>query len=132
MTFGDYGGNGVVDAPDYVVWRKSLGQPNANLVADGNGNGQIDPGDYDVWRANFGQTAGSSAALPSAATLPAAVPESATFSLGSIALASWLVFSCARTRGADSATLVVVAARYCAVQRPLSHSHRTAHRERNS
>jgi hypothetical protein len=56
QLIGDYNINGIVDAPDYVVWRKTLGQI-GNLPADGNGNGQIDPGDLTVWRANFGQSA---------------------------------------------------------------------------
>jgi probable HAF family extracellular repeat protein len=60
----DFNGNGVVDGADYVVWRKSGGNSAA----------------YDVWRANFGQPAGSGAALPSAESLSAAVPEP-TFSL---------------------------------------------------
>jgi hypothetical protein len=75
---GDYNQNNVVDAPDYVVWRKALGQPNANLIADGNGNGQIDVGDYDVWRTNFGRTAasGATSGLSSSVSDPsAAVPE---------------------------------------------------------
>jgi hypothetical protein len=67
---GDYNRNGVVDAPDYVLWRKSLGQ-NANLMADGNNNGQIDPGDYEVWRANFGRMAASN----SISSTGGAVPE---------------------------------------------------------
>ena len=58
---GDYNGNGVVDAPDYVVWRNTLGQSPPGLAADGNGSGTIDQGDYNVWRAHFGQTAGSGA-----------------------------------------------------------------------
>jgi hypothetical protein len=94
---GDYNRNGSVDAPDYVVWRKTLGQTGAGLAADGDDDNQVGSGDYDIWRANFGQTAGSDAALPSAETLPAAVPESATLALGSFALASWLVFSRRRT-----------------------------------
>ena len=45
---GDYNSNGVVDAADYVVWRKGLGTTYTQA-------------DYDVWRAHFGQTAGSGA-----------------------------------------------------------------------
>jgi fibronectin-binding autotransporter adhesin len=56
---GDYNKNGIVDAADYVVWRKTLGQTGAGLAADGNANNQIDQGDFDIWRAHFGQTAGS-------------------------------------------------------------------------
>jgi hypothetical protein len=61
---GDYNATGVVDAADYVVWRKGLGitysQP-----------------DYGIWRAHFGETAGSG--LGASAT--AAVPEPASFAL---------------------------------------------------
>jgi hypothetical protein len=67
---GDYNANGVVDAADYVVWRKTLGQTVAGLPADGDGSGTIDTGDFDVWKAHFGNTAGSGAALD-----PAAIPE---------------------------------------------------------
>ena len=45
---GDFNGNGIVDAADYVVWRKS----------DGSQNG------YATWRAHFGQTAGGGAPVP--------------------------------------------------------------------
>ncbi len=43
---GDYNQDGVVDAADYVVWRKNDGMPSG----------------YDTWRANFGRTAGSGSA----------------------------------------------------------------------
>ncbi len=61
---GDYNHNGVVDAADYVVWRKGLGTTYTQA-------------DYDVWRAHFGQTAGSGAG----ASANAAVPEPATLVL---------------------------------------------------
>jgi hypothetical protein len=71
---GDYNHNGIVDAVDYVVWRKSLGQMGSGLAADGNGNNEIDAGDYDVWRMNFGRTSTSGAA----GSANAAVPESSS------------------------------------------------------
>jgi hypothetical protein len=56
-TAGDFNGNGVVDAADYVVWRKGLGttftQP-----------------DYDTWRTHFGQTAGSGLGANANVTVP--------------------------------------------------------------
>ena len=58
---GDFNNNGVVDAADYVVWRKGLGSTYTQS-------------DYNVWRANFGQSAGSGAG----ASANAAVPEPAT------------------------------------------------------
>jgi hypothetical protein len=73
---GDYNGNGVVDAADYVVWRKTSGQgatpPGSG--ADGNGNGTIDPGDFDFWKSTFGNTVpgaglGSSFAVPEPGSL---------------------------------------------------------------
>lgn len=67
---GDYNKNGVVDAADYVVYRKTLGQTGAGLPADGNGNGSIDTGDYTFWRARFGNISGAGSG-----SLAAAVPE---------------------------------------------------------
>ena len=69
---GDYNLNGTVDAADYVIWRKTLGQTGSGLAADGNGDEIIDTEDYDVWRVNFDRTAGGAAATS------AIVPESET------------------------------------------------------
>ena len=52
---GDYNGNGVVDAADYVVWRKTGGSAT----------------DYTTWRTNFGATGG-------------AAPPETTFRVGSV------------------------------------------------
>jgi hypothetical protein len=58
---GDYNGNGVVDAADYVVWRKNLGG-NASVFAAGSrdpaNTGPVSQADYNAWRANFGKTTG--------------------------------------------------------------------------
>jgi hypothetical protein len=53
---GDYNGDGVVSAADYVVWRNTFGQAAspAGVGADGNTSGSIDNGDYTHWRARFG------------------------------------------------------------------------------
>jgi hypothetical protein len=68
---GDYNNNGIVDAADYVIWRKKSGT-NASLPNDSIG-GTIGPAHYDQWRAHFGQTlSGSGSSLGSGA---AAVPE---------------------------------------------------------
>jgi hypothetical protein len=60
---GDFNNDYVVDAADYVVWRRTDGTQ----------------GNYDVWRANFGQAAGTGATIGSAAI--DWVPEPATISL---------------------------------------------------
>jgi hypothetical protein len=54
---GDYNADGIVDAADFVFWRRAV--DSGDLRADGNGNGLIDSGDYDVWRSNFGATYGT-------------------------------------------------------------------------
>jgi hypothetical protein len=69
---GDYNRNGVVDAADYVVWRKNMNTTNA-LPNDLIG-GTIGPAHYDQWRAHFGQTAGTG----SSTVANAAVPEPST------------------------------------------------------
>jgi hypothetical protein len=65
---GDYNANGVVDAADYIVWRKMLGRNGIGLAADGNGNAVVDQGDYTVWQNNFGAVSGSGAGT--ATTVP--------------------------------------------------------------
>jgi hypothetical protein len=65
---GDYNQNYVVDAADYVVWRKN----NWPSI------------DYDTWRSHFGQTSSGDAG----ATASAAVPEPTTMMLMSLAAAS--------------------------------------------
>jgi len=54
---GDFNRSGIVDAADYVVWRKTLGSSGvpAYSGADGDGDGTIDDEDYGVWRAGFGE-----------------------------------------------------------------------------
>ena len=57
---GDYNRDGTVDAADYVVWRKTMGQTVPIYGgADGNGDSHITAGDYTVWKTNSGRTAGA-------------------------------------------------------------------------
>jgi hypothetical protein len=68
---GDYNENGAVDAADYVIWRKNLGQsfqlPNE---VSGVTPGMVTSHDYDEWRKRFGSSSASGAAAELAA-----VPE---------------------------------------------------------
>ena len=51
---GDFNHDGIVDAADYVVWRKTDGTPAG----------------YNIWRANFGQPSGSGSVASANATVP--------------------------------------------------------------
>ena len=80
---GDYNGDGIVDAGDYVIWRMAYGQEVPHWSgADGNGDGVVDDEDFEVWTAAYGSTAGSGAAVV------AAVPEPASLTLVFIAFAA--------------------------------------------
>jgi hypothetical protein len=68
---GDYNNNGVVDAADYVLWRK--GGPLANEVDT---PGTVNAADYTAWRARFGNTSGAGSELSGSA-----VPEPITLVL---------------------------------------------------
>ncbi len=90
---GDFNKDGVVDAADYAVWRKLLGQVGPLLAADHTGlggipDGTVDQLDFNLWRANFGETlgagAGSRMRASGVATADPAVPEAS-------ALALWLL-----------------------------------------
>jgi hypothetical protein len=83
---GDYNQNGVVDAADFVVWRKNLGSGTALPNDDTPGVG---PDDYTRWRANFGRTAGSgSGATGFASAVPE--PTNALLALTAILIANFL------------------------------------------
>ena len=71
---GDYNDNGMVDAADYVVWRKHSGTSFQleNEVADMT-PGSVTPEDYAAWSARFGNTAGGgSGQLIAGASIPEA------------------------------------------------------------
>ncbi len=86
---GDYNGNGVVDAADYVAWRK--GGPLQNEAAT---IGSVTPEDYSAWRARFGKTSGSGASDSFIARGSQSVPEPTAYSL---AVAATLL-TCGRRR----------------------------------
>jgi hypothetical protein len=86
---GDYNNNHVVDASDYVVWRKNLGL--ATTLPNDTTPGSVSQADYDVWRAHFGQTGGSA----TGAIASAAVPEPATF----VMLIAGILAMCSRRHG---------------------------------
>ncbi len=75
---GDYNGDGVVDAADFVLWRDRK-DSTTDLRADGNGNGIIDAADYDVWYSRFGTSYAGSADL---AHTPVPEPSSIALCLG--------------------------------------------------
>jgi hypothetical protein len=89
-VLGDYNSNGVVDAADYVIWRKNLGQafqlPNEVPAVT---PGMVTTHDYDEWRARFGASSDGSAAVSQAA-----VPEPSAM----ISLAAALIAALAMTR----------------------------------
>jgi hypothetical protein len=51
---GDYNNSTIVDAADYVVWRRALGT--SVTLPNDTTPGTVTEADYTVWRANFGRT----------------------------------------------------------------------------
>jgi hypothetical protein len=64
----DFSGNMVVDAADYVIWRKNAGLMGSGTRATGDANGDmnVNQADYDLWRGAFGTSiaGGVAAAVP--------------------------------------------------------------------
>lgn len=82
---GDYNGDGVVDARDYVVWRNTLGNNVApGTGADGSGNGIVGVEDYNIWKTDYKN--GMPAALAASQ-----VPEPSTVAmlLASLGTVAW-------------------------------------------
>jgi hypothetical protein len=73
---GDYNNNGVVDAADYVLWRKNN---NTAVTQPNDATPRTSLADYDVWRAHFGQPPGSGSGAIGSANV--AVPEPAASTL---------------------------------------------------
>jgi hypothetical protein len=73
---GDYNGNGIVDAADYVIWRDHLNQ--SFTLQNDTTPGTVTQADYNVWRSNFGASAGSGSGLLAGGS---AVPEPASVAL---------------------------------------------------
>jgi fibronectin-binding autotransporter adhesin len=82
---GDYNNNGIVDAPDFVLWRNSSGTTVA-LPNDDIG-GTIGAAHYNQWRANFGATVGAGASLAQTS-----LPEPAAVMPGALAASVLLCF----------------------------------------
>ncbi len=80
---GDFNGDGIVNAADYVLWRK--GGPLKNEVSD---IGVVNDQDYLDWRARFGNTSGSASGSLSNS---AAIPEPSAGGLIVLALTALLV-----------------------------------------
>lgn len=81
---GDFNDDGIVDAADYVSWRKNEGTNNT-LPNDGGLGTPIDSEHYDLWAANFGNTApGSGSGSGGLAAVPE--PSSVVLLLAGIAL----------------------------------------------
>lgn len=93
-VLGDYNGNGVVDAADYIMWRK--GGPLLNQVDDPQ---VVNAQDYVEWKARFGNPSGSGALAN-----VAAVPEPGAGWLALIAIVGiWTLVS----RGGNFRNLAV-------------------------
>jgi hypothetical protein len=84
---GDYNDDNLVDAADYVVWRKNQGTMNT-LPNDPHG-GTIDADQYNTWQTNFGDSPGAGAAAAQE-LFAAALPEPSTCYLAGAAAAGVL------------------------------------------
>jgi hypothetical protein len=87
-TKGDYNGDGMVDAADYVMWRKHHGSE-VDHHADGNDDGMVDDDDYGVWNGAFGNNlnGGGGPGPGGAVVAGAAIPEPTVIGMALIGFA---------------------------------------------
>jgi hypothetical protein len=76
----DFNRDGMVDAADYVFWRKRYGTTASSFYGpgDANGDGLINDADYAIMRANFGNIRGNVSNAGSGGLASSAVPEPST------------------------------------------------------
>ena len=63
ILYGDFNGDGIVDASDYTIWEQNLGKDSSVLNGNGTGASVVVQADYELWKANFGKTLQSSVKL---------------------------------------------------------------------
>jgi hypothetical protein len=80
-TIGDYNNDGHVDASDYVIWRKDLGQTIALPNRDPANTGAISAADYNSWKSHYGVAGSGSLG-------GGAVPEPSSLCLAFLAMVS--------------------------------------------
>ena len=93
---GDYNRNGVIDAGDYVVWRKTRNTSvTAWSGADGNGDGLVNDADLAIWRTNLGAIGGGihGAGAGASGLVNGSVPEPSSATVGLLG-----ILMCAATR----------------------------------
>jgi len=82
---GDYNNDGIVDAGDYVVWQKNVGQPSQTLPNDTTGV-IVGQAQYNLWRSNFGNTVPAPGS--GAVEIASAIPEPSSVALLMLGLAA--------------------------------------------
>jgi hypothetical protein len=83
---GDFNRDGIVDAADYVMYRKTLGKTvSMGTQADGNLNGTIDADDFRVWKQNVGTTYALGAGAVAGDTPMVPEPAAAALLTGALA-----------------------------------------------
>jgi hypothetical protein len=90
----DYNHNGIVDAADYVLWRKTQNTAAvpAGSGADGNVDGTVNVPDYTLWRSHFGNPMGAGAGGGLSTTT---VPEPTSCAL--LTIGALLIFALRRS-----------------------------------
>jgi hypothetical protein len=89
-TPGDYNEDGVVDAADYVYWRKAEGLGLDDLPNDNDDAGPVGAAEYSIWQINFASSGGGG-------NSNGAVPEPANSAL--VAVAVFCFWRAKRKRG---------------------------------
>jgi hypothetical protein len=94
VTATDFNRNGIVDAADYVLWRKLRGTTAASAYGPGDATGDrlVNDADLAIWRANFGNIRGNSPAAGAGGL--SSVPEPSTILIVVLACAALATNRC--------------------------------------
>lgn len=84
----DFNNDGVIDAADYIVWRKFNGGPGTQATGDANDDGNVNATDYGIWQDTFGEPAPGGGGV--GGSVGGTVPEPGTLSLVLLAIVGTL------------------------------------------
>ena len=125
----DFNVDAIVNAGDYVMWRKNNGLSSGATQAQGdaNGDGAVNAADYNIWREQFGTSPGAGSGVAASLNATAAAPsETIQSAISPVAEASAPSSDASRNNAVKDAALAIVPIQKCESSSSRAWQHRAA------